>query len=139
MVRKLVIAAALLFVLSPASFARTVKTVKIEKAGLSLDEGDRNPPDMCKPFMPTVDQVKRFFSKAYPVPVATRIKDRYTPCYAEGRLEFSDGNSARWTIYSSGTAILEFDLGGSATVFYKDRKWHDPTACTYGNDVPSVC
>ncbi len=139
MVRSFTYATILVGMFPIAAFALAVKIVKIENTGMNIEKGDRNPPGVCKSFKPTTLQVKRFFNRAHPVPDQFVYKDRYTPCYAEGTIEFGDGNSGKWRIYSSGAATLEFDLGGAVSLFYKDRKWLDPTACTYGNDLPHDC
>ncbi len=139
MVTKLLFALVMLACLSQNVDARTIRALKIEKTGLDFGKDLRNPPDMCKTFKPTRAQVKRFFEKAYPIPDIVVTKDRYTPCHATGTIEFSDGFAGTWIVYSAGTAVLEFDFGGSTALFYKDRRWYDPTACTYGNDLPHDC
>ena len=120
--------------ISFAADARGVKELKILQNSMTRGNNPSFPPDLCLEFKPTVVQMKRHLSDAYPVPDSIVFKDRYTPCYAEGTVVFSDGASGKWIIYSSGAGHLEFDLGGSASVFARGYKWNDPTACMYGDE-----
>lgn len=41
-------------------------------------------------FKPTIEQVKHYLSKAYPVEQRIVLHDDYSPCYAKGDVVFSD-------------------------------------------------
>ncbi|MET1536273.1 hypothetical protein, partial [Burkholderia sola] len=86
----------------------------------------------CIKFRPTVKQVRNFFSRAYPVEGYMFSHERYSPCYASGTLKFDGGSSGRWDLSSSGVATFIFTRGDAVTLYYKNNKWHDPFACTYG-------
>ncbi|MFH5255488.1 hypothetical protein ACGTRS_30080, partial [Burkholderia semiarida] len=58
--------------------------------------------------------------------------ERYSSCYAAGTLKFDDGSSGKWDLSSSGVATFIFTRGDAVTLFYKNNKWYDPFACTYG-------
>ncbi|MGO4416999.1 hypothetical protein AB4Z27_29195, partial [Cupriavidus sp. KB_39] len=57
----------LLLALPATSDARTVKKVIITETGQNAEPDDVDMTERCKIFQPTVAQVKRYFSKAYPV------------------------------------------------------------------------
>jgi len=121
-----------LIVPSMPSLARSVVTVVIDEVGQNAEENDRNLTVGCKAFAPTVSQVRRYFLKAYPVESHVLTTERYSPCYATGTVEFSDHSSGRFQLYSGGTATLFWSRGGSVDLLYKQNRWHDPLACTYG-------
>ncbi|MEJ8812222.1 hypothetical protein WKW77_14155 [Variovorax ureilyticus] len=117
---------------------RTVIAVQISEAGKSEDEGAWETRE-CEAFRPTKDEVKRFFLKAYPVPEKMGLHDRYSPCYAKGSIEFSDNTRGRWKIRSSGIGVLVFDTGDRVNMFYRDYRWKDPFACSYGLSDEGEC
>ncbi|MBO9649630.1 MAG: hypothetical protein J7605_14055 [Variovorax sp.] len=112
--------------------ARTVTKLKIEAVGLNRDPPERHSDEECKRFRPTLKQVKNYFNRAYPVEGYMVTTERYSPCYATGTLEFSDGHFGTWRLDSSGTSSFTFNRGDQVFLFYKHNQWFDPTACTYG-------
>jgi hypothetical protein len=123
--------------------SRTVKSIAITKSGETAqgykDKGDTWLISQCASFKPTVKQVVLFFSKAYPVPPVIVNHDRDSPCYAEGTIEFADGFSGKWILYSGGTAGLQWTRGGGVDLLYKQTKWNDPFECAYGLSNESSC
>ncbi|MDF0605765.1 hypothetical protein HZU77_008880 [Neisseriaceae bacterium TC5R-5] len=115
--------------------ARTIEKITIEQTGLALeDERDKLLASTCKKFNPSLNQIKFYFQKAYPIPGKLMAHDRYTPCYATGNIIYSDGFKAKWVLYSAGTAWLEWLDGGEIYLLYKKNKWLDPTAGMYDDD-----
>ncbi|WP_124471011.1 hypothetical protein [Burkholderia ubonensis] len=106
-----------------------MKAVEIREYGKSRDVAAVN---ACKKFQPTVKQVGNFFLKAYPVEGYMFSHERYSSCYAKGTLKFDDGSSGTWELSSSGVATFIFTRGDVVTLYYKNNKWYDPFACTYG-------
>ncbi|WP_157645068.1 hypothetical protein [Burkholderia ubonensis] len=106
-----------------------MKAIEIREYGKSR-EGDTV--NVCKKFQPTVGQVRNFFLKAYPVEGYMFSHERYSSCYAKGILKFDDGSSGTWELSSSGVATFIFTRGDVVTFYYKNNKWYDPFACTYG-------
>lgn len=122
------------------SYARTVKSIEIDTVGLNLESvKNENAARACKRFRPTKDQAIRFFNRAYPVETYVLTTDRFSSCYAEGSLKFSDGSFGKWILYSSGTALFTFNRGDVVNLYYKHNKWHDPYACTYGLSDQREC
>ena len=122
-----------LFWLPIASQARTINSITIESVGQALSGiKDVYTAKECKKFKPTIKQIKRFFTKAYPTTGYMRSEERYTPCYASGKIEFSDHTSAEWDLYSSGVAQLRFSQENQMLLYNKKNAWYDPTTCTYG-------
>jgi len=120
-----------------ASAERTVTQVILDGAGLDSDIDDASLTENCKTFKPTVSQVKRYFSKAYPIESRILTHERYSPCFANGEVSFSDNTSGRFRLYSGGTATLFWLGGNTVDLLYKGNKWHDPFACAYGlSDEP---
>lgn len=107
------------------SSARGVDEVTITVVGKSLENDDASI-EQCKLFRPTVKQVRLYFSKAYPVPPVVTADRYYSPCYAEGRVTFSDGLSGTWRLYSSGAAGLNWMDGGGVNLLYRKNQWRDP-------------
>jgi hypothetical protein len=116
---------AVLGALPALSLARDVNQVTITEVGKSL-ENDEASIEQCKSFRPTVKQVRLYFSKAYPVPPVVTADRYYSPCYAEGRVTFSDGLSGTWRLYSSGAAGLNWTLGGGVNLLFRKNEWRDP-------------
>lgn len=112
--------------------------VTVDEVGLNIaPESDPGMTHSCKIFRPTVAQVKRYFSKAYPVEGYVQNIDRYSPCYATGTVVFADISTGRvdmgkFQLRSSGTATIWWNRGGSVNLLYKDNQWGDPLACGYG-------
>jgi hypothetical protein len=112
-------------------FARSITNVTIESVGQS-DIKDDPPSQGCKRFHPSENQIRQYFSRAYPVPVKVGAQERYSPCYAKGRIEFSDDTRGAWKISSGGAATLSWDTGDIVTLFYSGYSWFDPFAGMYG-------
>jgi hypothetical protein len=123
----------------PMSQARTVQKIVIEKVGLNRDTGDSNLTEGCKSFKPTLAQVKRYFSKAYPVEGYVVSTERYSPCYATGEITFNDNSSGRFRLDSGGTATLYWSRGDIVHLLYKRNGWSDPFECTYGLSSEPEC
>jgi hypothetical protein len=112
-------------------FARSITQVIIEAVGQSDIHAD--PPSQgCKQFRPTENQIRQYFSKAYPVPAKVGAQMRYSPCYARGKIAFSDTTRGAWKISSGGAATLSWDTGDVVTLFYNGYGWFDPFAGMYG-------
>ncbi|PCE30005.1 hypothetical protein BZL54_22845 [Burkholderia ubonensis subsp. mesacidophila] len=118
-----------IFLFCCASQARGVKSIEIHEYGKSRDAEMAG---ACKKFRPTVKQVRNFFLRAYPVEGYMLSHERYSSCYATGALKFDDGSSGTWKLSSSGVATFIFTRGDVVTLYYKNNKWYDPFACTYG-------
>jgi hypothetical protein len=117
------------------SHARKVANVVIEKTGQSRDPQEAK---HCAKFQPTVVQVKRFFSKAFPVTQRVVLHDWYSFCYAKGTLSFLEGSESHWnwTLYSGGTAIIDWAEGDTVYLYNgRNNGWFDPEACSYGGNV----
>lgn len=109
--------------------ARSVSELKIEESGRTLDP---NTAEGCEKFKPTTTQVKRYFSRAYPVEHHMITTTRYSPCYAKGTITFSDDSMGTWILYSGGTATIDWNRGRSVDLLYRKNGWHDPFAGMYG-------
>jgi hypothetical protein len=121
------------FVFSVAQ-ARTVTSIEIIETGQSRDSSTA---ENCKKFQPTLSQLKNYFSKAYPVEGYMFTHERYSSCFAEGTLKFSDESDGKWELSSSGVATFIFSRGDVVTLFHRKNGWRDPFACTYGlSDKP---
>jgi len=129
----------LLLALPATSDARTVKKVIITETGQNAEPDDVDMTERCKIFQPTVAQVKRYFSKAYPVEGYVITTERYSPCYATGVVKFSDNSFGEFRLRSSGTATLYWNRGDSVYLLYKHNKWGDPLACGYGLSSEGEC
>ncbi|MFA8328993.1 hypothetical protein [Burkholderia ubonensis] len=119
--------------------ARTVRKVTIDETGLNLDTQDSNLTEGCKKFKPTINQVRHYFEKAYPVESHTITTERYSPCYTTGTITFSDNSSGKFQLYSGGTSTLFWSRGGAVNLLYKKNKWRDPFACNYGLGDEQEC
>jgi hypothetical protein len=109
--------------------ARTVAELTITKVGGSEPEAE----EMCRGFMPTVPQIKRYFLRAYPVEGHVITTERYSPCYAKGKIRFSDNSRGDWWLYSGGTATITWNRGGSVDLLNtQGNGWRDPFAGGYG-------
>lgn len=117
-----------------STFARKVTHVTVERTGLYESSTDPTIPRECAKFRPTVSQVKKFFSKAYPVERYVLLHSRYSSCYAQGSVEFSDGHFGKWKLFSGGVADLEFNRGDSVVMFYGKNGWFDPFKGGYDYD-----
>ncbi|WP_333994680.1 hypothetical protein [Burkholderia orbicola] len=91
----------------------------IDETGLNLDTQDSNLMEGCKKFKPTINQVRHYFEKAYPVESHTITTERYSPCYTTGTITFSDNSSGKFQLYSGGTSTLFWSRGGSVNLLYK--------------------
>ncbi|TSP10393.1 MULTISPECIES: hypothetical protein [Cupriavidus] len=125
--------ASLLLVLgSPTVDAREVKAVAIEAVGLSRLEEMAEP---CRKFRPSAAQIKRFFSRAYPVDAIYYSKKIWSPCWAEGTVEFSDGNRGKWRLNSGGVAYLQWSHSGDVILYHKTNGWADPFRDGYDGSI----
>jgi hypothetical protein len=115
------------------SFSREIKTLRIDDMGQS-DLSDSIVIESCKKFAPTKKSVRLFFSKAYPVDSRLSAHEFYSPCYARGFIEYSDGNKGKWTLKSSGIARVTWEGSGDVVLFHKNNKWNDPFLGTYGEN-----
>lgn len=109
--------------MSGVAMARPVEKVTIEAVGQTWNKGDEH---LCDVFRPTVVQVKRYFSRAYPVDHYWFPKKFFSPCYAAGTVRFSDGSSGKWKLGSGGVAEIVWDINGRTIVYYEKNGWHDP-------------
>jgi len=112
-------------------FARSITRVTIESVGQS-DIKNASPSLSCTQFRPTESQIRQYFSRAYPVPAKLGAQERYSPCYATGKIEFSDNLRGAWKVSSGGAATLSWDTGDIVTLFYNGYRWFDPFAGMYG-------
>ena len=112
---------------------REIVQIRIDESGRSDDESE-NVKKGCQDFKVTIDDVKNFFLKAWPVPLKFNVHERYSPCYAKGFIEFNDNTRGKWKISSSGGAILWWDTGDTAALFYNNYKWTDPFENMYGSE-----
>lgn len=127
---------------------RIVTQVTVDEVGLNVESDEpgmsRALTRVCKVFRPTVDQIKRYFSKAYPVERHVLTTERYSPCYATGTVAFTDNKTGgvttgKFRLYSSGTATLWWSQGSYVDLLHKGNQWSDPLACTYGLDDENEC
>ncbi|MBO9649389.1 MAG: hypothetical protein J7605_12820 [Variovorax sp.] len=127
------LALSLAFCMAGYGHARTVLNLQIETTGQS-DESLQNEAAAraCRKFRPTQNQLVQFFNRAYAVEAAKIMHDRYSPCYATGKLRFSDGYFGEWVMYSSGVARFTFNGGDVVYLYHRGNRWYDPNACTYG-------
>ncbi|WP_143331390.1 hypothetical protein [Burkholderia ubonensis] len=86
----------------------------IDETGLNLDTQDSNLTEGCKKFKPTINQVKHYFEKAYPVESHTITTERYSPCYTTGTITFSDNSSGKFQLYSGGTSRITPPVAAAA-------------------------
>lgn len=117
---------------------RAIAKIQIVETGKSDDDGEREVNE-CRVFKPTRYDVRQFFAKSYPVPAKMGLHDRYSPCYAKGSIEFTDNTRGKWKITSSGNGTLYWDTGDTVDLFYRDYKWRDPFACSYGLSSKGEC
>lgn len=115
---------------------KTIVEVLIDETGKS-DDDSKNVMDGCRRFKITEKDVREFFSKAYPVPLNFNVHERYSPCYAQGIIEFSNNTRGEWKISSSGGGTLRWDTGDVVTLFYDDYQWVDPFEGTYTSEDES--
>lgn len=113
---------------------RQVKAVTIMQHGLS-EHGDDYARKLCKAFNPRVAQIRKFLQQAKEVDSRIHTHDRYSPCYATGIVEFSDGSKGEWQIHSGRTGILKTAPDQAVVLYCKTCRWKDPFAGTY--DVKS--
>lgn len=73
----------------------TVAELTISVRGATVDPETA---EMCKGFRPTAPQIKRYFLRAYRVESHVITTERYSPCYASGKIKFSDNNMGEWCL-----------------------------------------
>lgn len=117
-----------------AGHARDIKHISMVTSGLSKDTSSIVAMNNCRSFRPTLDQVRAYFSKAYPVDRYWSAQTYYSPCYAEGTIEFSDGNRGTWILKSSGIGGIDWEQSGSVTLFHGKNPWYDPFEGMYEDD-----
>ncbi len=137
-IKALVVVCSILFSMEHVH-ARTINKIVISEVGKSANQKDETVVNLCKKFRPTLKQVRRYFTKAYPVESYISTTERYSDCYATGTIEFSDNSKGDWTISSSGTGGITWTRGDYVNLLYKHNKWYDPFACTYGLGDEGEC
>ena len=105
--------------LCPTHFPAIVGLSIERTAGMRYHE--EGGPRTCRDFRPSAAQVRRFLSTAGTTDAesADATLDR-SPCYASGRVTFSNGRSARWTIEQYGVGTLDWP-SGKQVLLYCDR------------------
>lgn len=131
----------LLFFTVSCSHIEQVKELSVAGTGLTLESRLRNLSmiEECENFQPTYKQIMKFFNNAQRVEGFIVTEDRYTPCYAKGKLTWRGGTGASWNLYSSGTASVRLDNGETIYLFQRDYQWFDPMECTYGLGDEGEC
>jgi hypothetical protein len=122
--RNAALALCILSTLTTHSYARGVKKVVMESAGLSDIKGVAE--EACKAFKPTASQIRAYFSRAYPVDGFWATDKFNSPCHAKGVVEFSDGNAGSWILTSSGITELTWNLNGRVVLYHEKNGWSDP-------------
>lgn len=112
--------------------ARDIKSITITSTGLSNETSITN---VCAGFKPTLSQIRTYFSKAYPVDGYWSVHTYYSPCYAKGAIEFSDGNRGKWVLRSSGIGGIDWEMSGGVDLFYETNPWYDPFEGSYGENA----
>lgn len=127
---------------SPAlSFSQHVTNVEIDKTGIAYQGRSEVEHEGCKLFQPTREQLVNYFNRA-----ARREEDGrpghqyYSPCIVAGKVTFTNGDSGRFTLQSSGFGYATFNHK-EVHFFHKDNPWFDPFQCTYamGDEVEPGC
>lgn len=118
--------------------AKELNSVDIYKTGtVYQNHHDKYVIDSCKKFLPTKEQIITYFTFAEESKENSWMHEYYSACISTGYVEFKDGTSGKWTIQSSGYGYVIFDDGSSVDFLYRNNKWEDPNACTYGlSDEP---
>ena len=102
--------------LCPLHLPKISKVTIVENASKSPAEQDKSV--VCESFFVKESHVRRFFAKAKSTHEndAHRTLD-WSPCYAAGKLNFSDGSSGEWSIdqFRQGALVTE---DGKKTVLY---------------------
>jgi len=87
----------------------------------------------CEKFKPTKEQIINYFKISEEASGSGDwLHEYYSPCISRGKVTFKDGSSGNWNIQSSGLGFVIFNNGKTANFFYKNNKWTDPYACSYG-------
>jgi hypothetical protein len=136
--KKIISAKIILFLFIPLlawGQARTVKMIRIETSGQSL-EADPASIALCKQFTPSLKETKLFFNRAYYVEKEVMTKEQYSPCYATGRLIYSDNTLGQWTLYAGGAAsiILNADTRNEVILYSKEKLALPPCSTGVTND-----
>lgn len=139
MVKKIAIITVMFFALPVITQARSVKNIEIIESGAIYDGEDNiYEKEACKSFIPEKKQLITFFKLAEESKENRWLHDYYSAYISYGSVQFKDGQSAKWTLQSSGLASVILNDGSSVYFFYKDNAWKDPNACTYGlGDEPN--
>lgn len=116
--------------------SRVVERIEIKESG-SHDESRRFEYQYekmaCKKFKPTKEQIIHYFKMSEEANGSgSWLHEYYSPCISRGTVVFKDGSSGMWNIQSSGLGFVIFNNGKTANFFYKNNKWTDPYACSYG-------
>ncbi|WP_274370962.1 hypothetical protein [Morganella morganii] len=118
--------------------AKEVSNLVIYKTGTVYENhNDKYEAAACKKFLPTKEQIITYFTYAEESKENSWMHEYYSACISTGYVEFKDGTSGKWTIQSSGYGYVIFNDGSSVDFLYRNNKWEDPNACTYGlSDEP---
>lgn len=137
MVRRNLILVLFLFpILITQAQSRAVEKIEIRELG-SHDESRRAEYQYeriaCKKFKPTKEQIIHYFKMSEEASGSGNwLHEYYSPCISKGEVFFKDGSSGKWNIQSSGLGFVIFTNGNTVNFFYKNNKWADPYACSYG-------
>lgn len=113
------------------------KLVIYETGTVYQNHNDKYEAAACKKFLPAKEQIITYFAHAEESKENSWMHEYYSACISTGYVEFKDGTSGKWTIQSSGYGYIIFNDGSSADFLYRNNKWEDPNACTYGlSDEP---
>jgi len=82
------------------------------------EKDNSDPKENCQPFSVTPKLSTFFFSHSKIVSQASAFHDfTYSSCYAEGTIEFSNGDMGEWRITHGGTGTLLLKAGKSKDKF----------------------
>lgn len=110
----------------------SVRRLTVEQTGRS-EHTDDAAVRACADFKPSTKQIRRFLSQAVEVESRIYTHEFYSPCYATGTAEFSDGTKVQWKIHSGRTGIVKTEDRGAFMLYCKTCRWEDPFAGNYGD------
>lgn len=102
-----------------------LERVSVEQTGQS-EHGDEYSARLCRDFLLTQAQVRRFFEGARVVEAKVYTDSRYSPCYATGSVEFAGGSRGTWQIHSGKAGVLTLDDGAAFILYCPSCRWKDP-------------
>ena len=133
MVKKIIFVLVMLSLLSMNALSKNISKIEISESGSIYDgEDNKYEKEACKKFVPNKNQLINYFKLAEESNENKWLHDYYSACISYGNVQFEDGFSGKWTIQSSGLGYVIPDNGSPVYFFYKDNKWEDPNAYTYG-------